>query len=215
MGYCADPWISDYTYKAIMDYRGTNAIRAGAAQQVQPTLLVWGRIVNGKAVLEPAFQVVTRPVLPNRPGPYRIEGRTLAGTSLFNLSFEALEVADDPNGARHFAFAVPLDPSRAAQLQNLRLVAPGSPAAVRARPAPGLRLRKAADSIRAHRTARGVMLQWDSVAHPMLLVRDPDTGEVLSFARGGEVEVGTTKAVLDVTVSDQAVGSRSRVVVRP
>jgi hypothetical protein len=49
----------------------------------------------------------------------------------------------------------------------------------------------------------------------MLLVRDPDTGEVLSFARGGEVEVGTTKGTLDVTVSDQVVGSRSRVVVRP
>jgi hypothetical protein len=48
----------------------------------------------------------------------------------------------------------------------------------------------------------------------MVLVRDPDTGEVLSFARGGEVEVGTSKAAVDVTVSDQVLSHRSRVEVR-
>jgi hypothetical protein len=158
---------------------------------------------------------VTRPVLPSRRGPYTIEGRTLAGTALFSLSFEALEVADDPSGARHFAFAVPLDPIRTARLESLRLIAPGSPAAVRTRPAPQLRLGNAGDLVSARRTAKGVTLQWNSAAHPMLLVRDPDTGEVLSFARGGEVEVVTTKAALDVTVSQQVVSSRSRVVVRP
>jgi hypothetical protein len=47
----------------------------------------------------------------------------------------------------------------------------------------------------------------------MLLVRDPDTGEVLSFARGGEVEVRTIKDVLDVAVSDQVVSTPLRVVV--
>jgi hypothetical protein len=215
MGYCGDPWISDYTYMAVLAYRGFSVARASAIQQEQPSLLVWGRIVGGKPVLEPAFQVVTRPVLPTRPGPYRIEGRTAAGTTLFNLAFEPLEVADDPTGARHFAFAVPVDPTRVAQLVSLRLMAPGSPAVVRTRPAPQLRLGHAADLVRARRTAKGVTLQWNSAAHPMVLVRDPDTGEVLSFARGGEVEVGTTKSALDVTVSDQVLSGRSRVVVSP
>ena len=41
----------------------------------------------------------------------------------------------------------------------------------------------------------------------MLMVRDPDTGEVLSFARGGDVDVTTDKRELDVIVSDR-VGSR-------
>ena len=213
MGYCGGAWISDYTYKAVMDYRALSGVRA-AVQQQQPSLLVWGRIVDGKPVLEPAFQVMTRPVLPTRPGPYRIEGRTAAGTTLFNLSFEALEVADDPSGSRHFAFAVPLDQTRAAQLESLRLTAPGSPAAVRTRPAPQIRLGNAADLVKAQRTTSGVRLHWDSTLHPMLLVRDPDTGEVLSFARGGEVEVGTTKGALDVTLSDQVLSGRSRVVVR-
>ena len=214
MGYCSGAWISDYTYKAVLAYRGLSGVSAYASQQAQPSLLLWGRIVDGKPVLEPAFQVTTRPVLPSRPGPYRIEGLTAAGGTLFDLSFEALQVADDPSGSRHFAFAVPLDQTRAAQLQNLRLTAAGSPAAVRTRPAPQLRVGKPADLIRAQRTPNGVRLQWDSTVHPMVLVRDPDTGEVLSFARGGEVEVGTSKAAVDVTVSDQVLSHRSRVEVR-
>ncbi len=39
------------------------------------------------------------------------------------------------------------------------------------------------------------------------MVRDPDTGEVLSFARGGQVNVATSKRTLDLVVSDR-VGSR-------
>jgi hypothetical protein len=39
------------------------------------------------------------------------------------------------------------------------------------------------------------------------MVRDPDTGEVVSFARGGEASIVTDKRTLDVEVSDR-VGSR-------
>ena len=213
MGYCNGSWISDYTYQAVLNFRAAGSAAASGFRE-QPTLLVWGRIVNGIPVLEPAFQVTTRPVLPSRPGPYAIEGQTAAGATLFNLSFDALEIADDPSGAQHFAFAVPLDPARAAQLGSLRFTAPGAAPAVRTRLA-HLRLGNAADVVSAQRTAGGVKLQWDSTVHPMLLVRDPDTGEVLSFARGGEVEVGTTKSALDVTASDEVQSGRSRVLVRP
>jgi hypothetical protein len=53
-----------------------------------------------------------------------------------------------------------------------------------------------------------VALRWEANANPMVLVRDPDTGEVLSIARGGSAEVPTSKATLDLIVSDR-VGSRS------
>ncbi len=76
MGYCGDPWISDYTYQGVLDYRiatqAANA-RAAATGAAQPCLIVWGRIVNGRPVLEPAFAVVTRPSLPRdrRAVPHR------------------------------------------------------------------------------------------------------------------------------------------------
>lgn len=211
MGYCVDPWVSDYTYKAVLDYRASGALVASAAQAEQPSLLVWGRIVNGQPVLEPAFQLVTQPRLPSQPGRYRIEGRNSAGATLFSLSFEPMEVADDPSGARHFAFAVPLDQARMTHLESLRLSGPGGPAAVRSRPAAQLRLGARPEPVRARRTAAGVSVQWDQAAHPMVMVRDPDTGEVLSFARGGEVEVRTTKGELEVTLSDQVLSNRQRV----
>jgi hypothetical protein len=47
-------------------------------------------------------------------------------------------------------------------------------------------------------------LRWDPSESPMLLVRDPVTGEVLSFARGGAAEVATSRDEVMVTVSGRA-----------
>jgi hypothetical protein len=206
MGYCGDPWISDYTYEGVLDYRvATGAAEARLAQVAQPCLLVWGRIVNGRPVLEPAFEVITRPSLPKAMGQYAIEGRSADGSRLFELSFDASEVADDRHGSRHFAFAVPLA-ARASELASLRLGVPGGDA-VATRSGPPVAA-PAAGVIEAHAVAGGVSLRWDAAAHPMALVRDPRTGEVLSFARGGEIEVVTAARELDVVLSDR-VGSRT------
>ena len=62
---------------------------------------------------------------------------------------------------------------------------------------------------RAHpRTIAGgkVSLQWDAAAHPMLMVRDPATGQVLSFARGGQAELVTDRTDLDVQLSNGIAG---------
>jgi hypothetical protein len=128
MGYCSNEWISDYTYAGVLNYRSAHPdVMASFAQAMQPCLLVWGRIVDGQPVLEPAFQVTTRPSLPSRGGPYSVEGRAADGTRLFHLSFTAEQVADDPRGGEHFAFAVPLAADRAARLDALGLSVPGRP----------------------------------------------------------------------------------------
>ena len=90
-----------------MNFRDSDSWAGGMAAAVQPGLLVWGRIEGGRVVLEPAFRVTARPSLPRHPGPYRIEGRRGRGR-IFGLDFAPVEVADDPNGAKHFAFIVPL-----------------------------------------------------------------------------------------------------------
>jgi len=48
----------------------------------------------------------------------------------------------------------------------------------------------------------------------MLLVRDPVTGEVLSFARGGASEVATGRDEVVVTASGRALHHETRVRVR-
>jgi len=212
MGYCNNEWISDYTYTSVLDYRSAHAdVESAFAQAMQPCLLVWGRIVDGQPVLEPAFQVVTRPSLPTAPGPYSVEGRAADGSSVFQVSFAPDQVADDPASGAQFAFAVPLQPDRAERLVAIHLMEQGRRiASVRA----SAGAVAAAAPVEATRLGGGrVGLRWDASAHPMLMVRDPGTGQVLSFARGGRSEIVTDRGELDLQLSTGVRGRSMRLAV--
>ncbi|MGH7580822.1 MAG: CARDB domain-containing protein [Gemmatimonadales bacterium] len=197
MGYCTNEWISDYTYNGVMTYRASESLGSGMRDAIQPGLLVWGRIVNGRAILEPAFRVTARPRLPSRPGPYRLEARAAAGERIFGLDFTPLEVADDPAGSKHFSFIVPLRPERAARIASLHLAGAGVSASLTQASAEPV-------MVEAIRAAPGrVALRWDARKAPMIMVRDPVSGDVLSFARGGSVEVVTMRDDLALTISDR------------
>lgn len=198
MGYCTNEWISDYTYRGVLEYRSAqSAVASTASSMIQPALLVWGRIDHGKMELHPAFQIATRPTLPGRKGPYTILGRAADGSSLFNLSFTPSEVADGGRSEKHFAFAIPLAPDRAARLAAIRLLGEGREVSMTQTAA-------APAGVRARRSAGGrVTLEWDAAQSPMALVRDPATGQIVSFARGGRVELTTDRPELSVTLSNR------------
>ncbi len=106
---------------------------------------------------------------------------------------------------------MPLDQTRAAQLANLRLMAPGARVAGMSQSVARIQTRSLPNTVRVQREASGaVRLQWNSAAHPMVIVRDPDTGEILSFARGGDARVWTRKAVVDLDLSDGVQSQRVR-----
>jgi len=213
MGYCDNPWISDYIYRQVMNYRRSNPLTAGVAGLAPPCLLVWGRIENGQAVLEPTFQIITRPRLPRITGPYTIEARGSDGSGIFSISFEATPTGDDPRGSKHFAFAIPIDQARAARLGSLRLTGPGMQVAAITQAAKRLQRGAAADDVTARGETGSVTLRWDAAAHPMIMVRDPDTGEVLSFARGGNSRVLTGKNAVDLEVSNGVQSHRVRLAI--
>jgi hypothetical protein len=213
MGYCANEWISDYTYKGVLEWRAARAdVAAGIGEAVQPCLLVWGRIVDGAPVLEPSFQVVTRPRLPAQRGPYSVEATAADGSALFHLSFAGQRVADDPHGSEHFAFAVPITAQDAGRLAAVRLAVPGRPtASVRAADEG-----TAAEAPALQATPLGggrVALSWDAIRHPVVMVRDPATGQVVSFARGGRSEVVTDRPDLEVQFSNGVTGRALRITV--
>jgi hypothetical protein len=198
MGYCNNEWISDYTYNAVMTYRSSESVFvSGMGEAIQSGLLVWGRIVDGRAVLEPAFRVTARPSLPRRPGPYRVEARAADGERIMALDFAPLEVADDPRGSQHFTFVVPLRPERAARIATLQLQGQGLRASM---------TQASSEPVNVAVTrgpAGRVGLRWDARKAPMIMVRDPVTGDVLSFARGGSAEVVTARDDLSLSISDQ------------
>lgn len=213
MGYCLDPWISDYTFRKVLDFRQANPDGATFATAVpQPSILIWGRIVNSRPILEPSFEIVARPSLPKKPGPYSVSASAVDGSRLFTLSFDVAAAEDGPAGNGHFAFAVPLDRGSASRLGNLRLAGPGG-GADRSPASAELRAEAISQSIVARRQGENVSLSWDAAAHPMIMVRDPDTGEVLSFARGGTALVRTAKDRLDLDISNGVRSQRVRLAI--
>lgn len=68
-------------------------------------------------------------------------------------------------------------------------------------------------TIRSKREGESVLLQWNALAHPTIMVRDPDTGRVLSFARGGSARVWTSKDHLDLELSDGVRSQRVRLAI--
>ena len=216
MGYCDPKWISDYTYSGVLDYFTSSAAVAGAgasSQAVQPCLLVWGSIRDGQLELKPAFQIDARPRLPGRSGPYSIEARADDGSTLFAHSFVPSEVADLPGSHQSFAFAIPLPAAQARRLASLRLrgqgqelvVTPSSPAA-----APGT------DQLAVRRLGTGpIALDWNHRAYPMVLVRDTETGEILSIADGGRVQLPTASRQLELVFSDGVRSFRRQMAVTP
>lgn len=222
MGYCDPKWIGDYTYKAVMNYllsplAVVPVTAAAVSQTAQPCLLVWGHIRNGEMVLEPSFQVNTRPSLPQRPGPYRIEARADDGSILFDFAFAPSEIADLPGNQQSFVFAVPISDAAAARLTMVRLSGSGREAvrtALRAAPAQLPRGVKLATEVRRV-AGGGIGIRWDSRAHPMAMVRDPETGEVLSLARGGAVRLSSFKREVDLVISDGVKSRAQRLAVSP
>lgn len=212
MSYCSPQWVSPYTWERILSHRGyitaAGALAERAAAHVpEPTLVVWGRIGRAGPVLEPAFDVVTVPSLPDSTGPYTVEGRDASGDVLFHLAFAGTRV-EHLEGERHFAFAVPLDSLRRARLARIVLRADGREASLAAGDATG-----AAPSVRAE-GAGAFRVRWDPRKAPAVLVRDVATGQVIAVARGGNARVRGSAHEVELVLSDGVRSSGRRLLVR-
>ena len=105
---------------------------------------------------------------------------------------------------RLFSFAVPTSVAQPQRLARLRLSGPSvfvervREPAIAAAPAPAL-----------EPAGRGqIRLQWDAASAPLIVVRDPTTGQILSFARGGAATIRSDAVEVELIVSD-GVSNRS------
>ena len=219
MGYCSNPWISDYTYVGAMEWRASNPTPAVAGVALglpedaapRPALLLWGRVERGNLVLEPAFSIVAKPHVPRGGGPYRIEGVSRNGRTLFSYSFAGEQPADvEDASSRHFAFAIPMDEATHSELATIRLTGGRSaPVTLQASPAPEGIAASVNAAEATTRAAGAINVRWGGQAARMALIRDRRTGQVLTFARGGSAEVRSRSGDLEVVLSD-GVRSASR-----
>jgi hypothetical protein len=207
MGYCGTNWTSDYTYRAILDWRTGDPLAAatggpGVMTMAAPEhgVLLWGGVNSSRVMLNPALSMVAPPVLPESGGSQLLRGTTADGRVLFELAFEGAAVphAADP-GERHFAFFVPLSIQDAAALERVELAGPQgytmrAARRVSARPLAGaeqiVSTEMARHEIHAAMLPGGeAELSWNPERHPVAVVRDRVSGRILAIARGGELRL--------------------------
>ena len=211
MSYCNPTWVSDYTWRNIITYRQSNPNYGPpvAASSAVAGLLVWGRVTHSGVVLEPAFRVAVPTTAPAATGSYRVEGLAANGAILFSYPIEpvhSMTAGVQTDHEQHFATVLPLSQADDLALARVRLVTPEgtverSSLQTIQQPNRQIFLRDPVAST-AKPNAVQANISWDGATYPMALVRDPATGEILSFARGGAATIWTTGRAFDVTFSD-------------
>jgi hypothetical protein len=204
MSYCTPLWVSDYTYQGIMTFRAGSAIGdvVNVSPNQQDCLLVSGQVKNGQMTLNPAFKVRTISQLPE-PGSHTLQLHDAQGHTLAEVSFDPVEIADMPGDpVQYFVFAIPLDSTVETDLAGLRVVKEGSTKAMMAPTMAAAKMVGVREPVSVRMRPGQAHLSWDPMVHPKVMVRDPRTGEVISFADGGSLDLETDATDLDVTFSD-------------
>ncbi len=175
MSYCYPRWISGYHFNKALLFRvldeGVSAAAATApGASGARSLLLWGGVnVAGTPFLEPAFIVDAPTSLPEHGGgAFELAGWTAERNVLFSLSFDMPAVADG-EGSSSFTFLLPTSGEWAGDLAAITLSGPGGTAT----------------------------LDGDT-DRPMVILRNPRTGQVRAFLRdpppaalaGSAVDVG-------------------------
>ncbi|MEP6780104.1 MAG: hypothetical protein ABJC26_09465, partial [Gemmatimonadaceae bacterium] len=226
MGYCSNQWTSDWTWTKVMNYRATSGFMAAASvvnAQKQDGLLVWGRIVNGKVTLEPAFRVHTYPTSVPATGSHRLQAVDSRGNTLVDIPLtpESVDHAFDRD-ERHFAVVLPWSSKLERALTTIRLVDVRQPLATGSATSAAMRvaasINPTIDSVPVVMPSSGAQVtpvganrtrvQWNSAAYPMVMARDASTGEIMAFLRNSGDGFVSQGRKVELVFSD---GVRSKV----
>jgi hypothetical protein len=226
MGYCSNQWVSDYTWTRVMTQRSSaGAIAAAAMAGIkQEGLLVWGRIVNGKVTLEPAFRVKTRPTAANFSGSHHVQAIDADGNVLADLPFDAEKVDHVlSRDERHFSVVLPWSDDLERALATIRVSDVRQPLSVasmssasavaahaEAESAPAASARSTARSIQLPAagaavsvvTATRSRVEWNKKNYPMAIVRDANSGEIMAFVRNPGDVIVTNGRTVEMVFSD-------------
>lgn len=202
MSYCFvgtyTQWISDYNYrKALAFRRGVTLLRDAAP--AGPGILVWGRIGgDGRIALEPLFDLDR--ALPEAVdgGRATVDGFDASGVRLFSQPIALRDVVDGAPET-HFAAAVPLALALRARLARVTVSTGTAQASLLGQAGAALR---EAPVLRAEPGADGTTLRWNPTAAARVMLRDPVSGDVVGFGRGGAMRLPATMHAVDVQFSD-------------
>jgi hypothetical protein len=179
-------------------------------QPQEPCLILWGRITRAGLILEPSFVATTAPRMPERDGPYTIDGTNQSGNRVFSLAFKPDSVEDLAGGVQIFAFAIPERIVRSNELANIRLSGEGRAIDMKAGSLGAAAIPTTPRVIFHDRGTGETELTWDSKVYPLLVVRDLQSGAIVSLARGGSARVRSKNNQFEFTLSDKVRSTKDR-----
>jgi hypothetical protein len=219
MAYCSPDWVSDYTYKGILTFRGgTGGFQKVGAEDaplpkaqavVQDCLLVRGMVhEDGSVELLPSFRTRALPTATVAEGEYSLAGVDAKGAALFTAPIELVELGCWPKGhERHFLMALPYDAALLDALGGLNIFKGGQVLTSRRAATATMAVAPEATRLSDDR----VLLTWDASVHPTVMVRDADSGEVIALLVGGQQPFASRSRRFEVVLSDGVTGRTHRV----
>ena len=214
MGYCTPVWISDYSYKNVLQFRGNSAV--SLIRQTEPvrSLVIRGRIEsNTRVVLEPAFTIMARATGPERDGSYQLIGRAADGRTLFRYSFDPATL-DHADNVRHFLFAIPATPAIDDSLTSIEVTGAAAGAQLRAGSSSALRAATSATPM-VTRNSDGATITCADRSARGILIADATSGTMLGTASAGSTRVVVASGTrVSVACSDGVRTVRSEAVVQ-
>ena len=199
MSYCSNQWISDWTWSQVLQYRQGSGSVAQADVRGEG-LLIWGRVVDGTVLLEPAFRVNARRSATPVSASHRVELLDREGQSLLDIPMMAERVPDVvDHDERQFAIVVPWSARLERSLTRVRVRDARSQlaSATRTVSAAAVVGTSADPASSTSADSRGrTRLRWNAQAYPMVMARDAVTGDILGFLRApGDVFSAHGRAV--------------------
>jgi len=220
MGYCGNVWTSDWTWSKVMTYRQASNMQAMAfAEAHAPAegLLVWGRVVDGRVMLEPSFRVTAMITPQPTMASHHVQLMDATGATLLDAPINA-ELVDhtDAQEERQFAVVLPWSESLEQSLARVRVSDVRQPLASAERVTVGVSAPSAGSAAVGRMQASlpepqsqvtivdgaRARVRWDTRAYPLAMVRDAATGEVMGFVRRADQMVTTNGRRIDVVYSD-------------
>jgi len=213
MGYCNNTWTSDYTWSAVMQFRSITGSTV-AANRRNEGLLIWGRVIDGRILLEPAFRV-TAPISPTEArSTHRVQLLDRSGSALLDVPLRADRVDHvTTHDERQFAVVVPWSAALEQRLAEIRVQDIRSPLLSASRAGtpdgPEQPVATPADPVGTVTTVASdrVRVSWSNTTYTMAIVRDAASGAILGFVRQSGSTVATGGRAVTVDYSN---GVRSR-----
>jgi hypothetical protein len=217
MSYCSPVWVSDYNYLKILAFRtppvgfltgGAAAAAADTTAAVAQECLIVRGIVHddGTVALLPSFRTQAVPTAPPASADHTLEflgasGAVMATTPLLLTDLGCLAEGRE----QHFVVALPFSSAVLDRIAGLTVRRSGLVlATLRSAFANAQAMALAPELLRL--SENQVQVTWDATVHPALMVRDPQSGEVLAILSGGRQTLTTQARQVDLVFSDGVTG---------